>query len=187
MSQEELGRRIGVAQNTVSKWEKDESSEPSRKQVGDIAIVLGVDFSALEVGDTDVNLRKLSIMGYAGLGQAVLPLENDAQIDEVAAPAWVPADAGAIIVRGESMRPLYQDGNVLFFWRWTPDPTPFLHREPLVCRLHDGGMIVKSVAPGTPGSGLWTLLSLNAEPLLDQRLHSVAPIELMVRSAHWNS
>lgn len=186
MSQTELGEAVGVKQNTVSKWERDES-EPSRSQALLLAQKLKLDIRVLELGDNAQDLRTFVIMGYVGAGQAVLPLEDNAQIGEIKAPSWIPADAGVIVVRGKSMRPLYQDGNVLFFWRWTPDPTPYLHREPMVCRLADGGMVVKVVTPGTPGTGLWTLTSLNEDPMLDVKLHSVAPIEVSFRSAHWDA
>jgi hypothetical protein len=84
------------------------------------------------------------------------------------------------------MRPLYRDGNILFYWRWTPDPTPFLNREPLVCELAGGGYVVKVVSRGSR-PGLWTLESLNDDPVMDIALARVAPIEASFRSAHWDT
>lgn len=188
ISQDELAAAVGVKQNTVSSWEVGRT-DPKREQMPRIATALGLSLSALELGDNAPELRKFSIMGLIGTGEAVEPLEDNARLGEVEAPAWVPENAGVVVVRGRSMRPLYRDGNVLLFWQWAADPTPFVGiNEPVVCRLTSGGMLVKMIKEEGSAPGLWTLESINPnwEDLPDQRLESVAPIEMMFRTANWN-
>lgn len=179
-SQQWLAERLGVNQNTVSGWERGRT-EPSRSTVRKIARELGVDIAALELERVERVTHKARLMGYVGEGHEIEPTGDGEQVEVVGAPSNMPPGAEAAIVRGSSLYPWLHDGDVVTWWRWTPDPSPLIGRL-CVCRRSDGKLFVKVVEPGSR-QGVWTLGSLSSgyPPLRDVYLEAVAPIEVTNR------
>lgn len=181
LSQDALGEKAGVKQNTVSKWERGES-EPRRPTLRRVAKALSVSISALELGDDAPELHKIRLMGYVGAGQAIETIAGDPPWEWVDPPPGTPEGAEAAIVRGGSMLPLLANGTMLVWWRWTPDPTPYIGEMCVIRLAADNAMLVKIVEPGSR-PGLWSLHSLAAgyEPIRDVRIAGVAPIGIIYR------
>lgn len=124
------------------------------------------------------------IIHYVGAGDEVHLISDagtETAIDYTASPPGFERDKGAaVIVRGESMRPIYDPGDMLFFrHRRRPPATPKeLPIRPVIVQVAGGTLYVKKLLPGTK-KGRFHLLSINplTPPLQDQPVESFAYIE----------
>lgn len=184
LSQARLAEKVGVKQNTISKWESGES-EPSRDQVKRVAAALGVSSNQIELDEFAEQACTIPIMGQIGAGQAIEPLDSSWGIARIATPPTAPPHAEAFLVSGPSMLPYLRDGNVVVCWNWTTDLDRLLS-EPAVCKLADNSMWVKVISHGSR-RGLWTLNSVNAlyEPMRDVRISTAAPCDIVLRKPDW--
>ncbi len=124
------------------------------------------------------------IAHYVGAGDEVHLIDDagtSTHIDYTPSPPGFERDHGAaVIVRGESMRPIYDPGDMLFFrHRRDPPKTPKeMPVRAVIVQVIDGPLYVKKLLPGTK-KGRFHLLSLNPlTPILqDQAVESFAYIE----------
>lgn len=111
-----------------------------------------------------------------GAGDEIHVVEGNEPIGYTESPPGY-GEGGAGIVRGDSMRPLYEDGDVLF-WRvlemGTPKSAP---RRAVVVKVTDGALYVKKLLP-SPRKGRYHLLSVNpVTPVMeDQPVEAIARI-----------
>lgn len=98
------------------------------------------------------------IRHYVGAGDEVYPVDGDGNIDYVDAPPGF-EKGQAFVVRGDSMRPVYDDADVLFCRRREPPPSDPTKRAVIV-EVKDGPLLVKKLLPGTR-KGRYHLLSIN--------------------------
>lgn len=119
--------------------------------------------------------RTVRLAGYVGAGAEVLPVGDSDGGDDIELPPGAPPDAGAVIVRGDSMYPRYLDGEVLFYSTDGLPPDALIGKE-CVVRLSDGRMLVKTVRKGSR-KNRYTLESYNAPPLENQEIDWAAPIK----------
>ncbi len=129
-------------------------------------------------------ISPISIAGRVGAG-AQVPLfdhTEDGGLFHVAAPAQIlrqgpPCDISAVEVEGDSMSPMYQPGDILFFTRHTHDgiPDEDIGRP---CIVEDSNSMawVKQVKRGD-APGLFHLISLNPT---SETMHNV-PIKWATR------
>jgi DNA-binding XRE family transcriptional regulator len=186
LSQAELGRLSGYKQQSIDSIEKDEVRRPARLR--EIARALGVSEGHLlgEEGEDapppprpTARGRLVSVVGYVGAGAEVFVLDDHAHgggLEEVEAPGEMGPDAVAVRVRGDSMLPAYEEGDLLFYSRHLP-PAEMLHKRAVV-KLQDGRLFVKIIHRGEK-RGRFNLLSLNAASagLYDVVLQWAAPID----------
>lgn len=131
-------------------------------------ILFGVESDSVEV----------PVVGYVGAGAEANfydDHEKGAGLEMVVAPPGCPADAIAVMIRGESMYPAYFDGDILFYDTIRADIETFLNKQ-CVCRLADGRTVVKTPVRGS-APGLFTLTSFNAPPIPDVVVEWCAKIE----------
>lgn len=126
---------------------------------------------------------RVAVVGYVGAGDEVYPIDDHtpgAGIEEVEVPPGEAGEIVAVIVRGESMYPSYNDGDLIFYRRddATPEHT-FLGRECVVC-LADGRILVKRVIQGSR-KGRYTLVSHNAPEIVDIAIQWAAPVRWVRR------
>lgn len=107
--------------------------------------------------------RGVPVIGFVGAGAVVFPIDNGV-LDTVDPPFATPANAVAVIVRGDSMLPAYKDGTYLILLP-LDDPNDALHRRAVVT-LEDGSRLVKEIEPGL-STGRFSLHSYNASPIRD--------------------
>ena len=122
----------------------------------------------LLTGEGDVRRITAPLVGHVGAGAQIFAVDDHAQgagLDEVEAPPNCDEDVVAVQVRGDSMYPVYWDGDLLFFRRnGAPITENCLNRE-CVIRLRDGRTLLKILRKNT-GDGLYRLESYNA-PLIE--------------------
>lgn len=122
---------------------------------------------------TDV---ELPIRSYVGAGDEVVePVDGDGPIDYVTAPPEL-AEGEVLEVRGRSMLPAYEHGDLLFHRFMDPDPRQLIGKL-VIAKLKDGRRFVKVLLAGTK-RGRFTLASLNPSfaPMEDQAVAAVARI-----------
>lgn len=127
----------------------------------------------------------LPLVGYVGAGAEVIPFDDHAMgagLDEIEAPPGAPADAVAVKVRGESMWPVFHDGDTIVFdeRRSGLDLVAYVGRECII-RLEDGRTFIKMLTRGS-AEGFWTLISYNAPPVTDVAVEWAAKVHWIERA-----
>jgi|GEM_PF-2330337 len=132
-----------------------------------------VDASALR-GDSPPPIQ-IPVHHYVGAGDEVYIVDGDDNIDYTEAPPGY-EQGGAAIVRGDSGRPMFESGDVLF-WREQENPPKEATRRPVIVYLTDGRLFVKKLLPA-PGRNIYHLLSINPTTavLTDQEVECIARI-----------
>lgn len=177
-----LAEQMGVAQTTISKWEKGKS-EVSRDELARLELVLGSSFPT----EKNATLRqaltlRVPVMGYVRARQAIEKATPDG-LEYIEAPPGTPEGSRAVIIRGLSLPP-FNDGTALIFWAFATDPAIFLGE---LCWVHltDGTEHVRTIARGS-APGTWSLLRGPGEPpMRDVEVAELAPIEMTVRRPQW--
>jgi DNA-binding XRE family transcriptional regulator len=179
LSQEDLGREIGVSRVAVTQWEGGEMPEAWRWPALSRILRRGLD--TLILGD--VSAAPVPIVGYVGAGAEVIPFDDHAKgmgIDE--APPF-PGQDGPVVavrVRGDSMLPQIEDGWTLYYAAdQSAGVAPNAVNRLSVVQVHDGPMLVKKLEPGRK-KNLWRLVSFNASPRDDVRLDWAARVLAIV-------
>ena len=126
---------------------------------------------------------RIAVAGYVGAGDEIYPFDDfpiGQGLDEVEAPPGETREIVAVRVRGESMYPGYNDGDLIFYQGAYGMPEDrFLGRE-CVARLVDGRMFLKRVIRGT-APGLYTLLSHNAPAISGVSIEWASPVRWVKR------
>lgn len=114
---------------------------------------------------------------YVGAGDEVHIIESDGPIDYVEAPPGY-AMGSAAKIKGESMQPTFDPGDIIFFKeREEPPQGKKMPTRPVIVEVRDGPLLVKFLLPGTK-RGRYHLLSQNPRnPVIqDQTVESIARI-----------
>lgn len=132
---------------------------------------------------TDASPVAVPIMGYVGAGASVEPDFEQVPpegLDTVDLPFPVPDGLIGLQVRGDSMLPRYDDGDVILVWQEQPQATESYVGEEVAVRTHDGFRYLKRLLRGT-ARGIYTLESWNARVIEGVRIAWVGEIYLTVR------
>lgn len=155
---------------------------PSTELLADIADALDVPSSSL-LSD----LRPVPVVGHVGAGAAVELTDAYAKGDgmyHVACPEDLPArDVVAVEVTGQSMEPMIQPGDILFFTRHFIGVDERAVSNVAICETADGRALVKLVRPGRD-KGTFDLYSINSAlngPEYGLRLRWAAPFRRHIR------
>lgn len=168
MTQGGLALATGFKQSEISMWESG-SRNITLSKLAKIAEALGVDAVDL-VADTDKGGEIIPVVGYVGAGAEVFPIDDHAKgfgMGESDPSEWghFPQNmkrekSVALEVRGDSMMPLIQDGDLIFYDERLPGvPLEFINTRCVVWLL-DGKCLVKWVRAGSR-AGHYTLDSIN--------------------------
>lgn len=120
--------------------------------------------SALEVPLADLLAApRVPIVGHIGAGGTIVfeDLGND---ETVLRPPGISGTLVALAVRGSSMLPKYKDGDIIYIQRQHDGVLPEYIGEDCAVRLVSGETYIKQLIAGSE-PGLFTLISLNAEPM----------------------
>ncbi|MEM7191299.1 MAG: S24 family peptidase [Pseudomonadota bacterium] len=169
--QAELARHLGIAPEKISKV----LSGDRRLTAEELPRVL-------EFFGEDTYTRTIPVTGYAGAGAEIYSIDDHEKgggIEEVPAPPGAGPSAVGVIVRGDSMWPVYRDGDILVYDEKMDDPTQLLERE-CVCALTDGRYFVKILKQG-PGD-TFRLCSHNAPDIEDVFLLWAARIRFVIKA-----
>ena len=154
---------------------------PTMDKVVALADALGVSLNWLLFGDSEMVERPIS--GIVGAGQQVIPVDDLSQMpfpDTVRVPAAL-GHVTIVEVRGDSMRPRYEEGDLIAYGPPLYNLEDVWNRE-CVVRLPDGRTYLKKVRPGTePNTAI--LLSTNADPIINVKIDWAAPLADWIKRA----
>lgn len=145
-----------------------------------IALVLGV--SPLDLLELPGKL--VPVVGYVGAGAEIYSIDDNtkgAGMDFISAPPQgATTTMVALVVRGDSMSPAYEDGDVIFYDQIVTGDIAHLLGRRVIIRLRDGRTFIKKLRRNADGK--YWLHSHNAEPILDPDIDWLAPV-LWVKQA----
>jgi hypothetical protein len=124
----------------------------------------------------DRQIQQLPVIGYVGTGAVVEPVDDHLQgagLDTIPAPPDV-RDGIGLIVRGTSMMPRYNPGDIVICENIERDLTSLIGRECYI-QLADGKVYVKKLRRGSE-PGRFTLVSHNAEDIEDVQIVRAYPV-----------
>ena len=121
LTQQAVAEALGVSRSAVAMWEKDER-EPDLETLAQLAKLLGVPLTALverreaplPQNLRPVRARRIPLLGTIAAGEPIFAEEEHETYVDVDGSAR--ADF-ALEVKGESMEPLYKDGDVVYIRR----------------------------------------------------------------------
>ena len=126
--------------------------------------------------------RMIPVVGYVGAGSQIYAIDDHAKGDgiEMVQCRWseLAPSTVAVRVRGDSMEPIYYDGDLIFYER---KHTDFIHLlgEECVVSLTDGRKFVKQLKRNQTGQ--WYLHSHNGEPIFGVEIEWAAKVRLIQR------
>ena len=150
----DLARAAGIPQSAVHRIEAEDTS--TSKHIPNLLNVLGL---------AEFKLRTIPLVGVVGAGATIIPMDSLGYVE--APPGIAGPDTVAVQVRGDSMLPVYRDGDLIYY-DVHQSPEELLGRD-VVVELEDGRCMLKQLMAGAQ-PGFWTLLSHNAAPILDAKI-----------------
>ncbi|MEP2717041.1 helix-turn-helix domain-containing protein [Pseudophaeobacter sp.] len=180
LTQEDMAERLGISTGLYNGLEKG-NRRMNETYLEGIAKTFGVMVSELIIEERPT----IAIAGKVGAGAQVPVFDAYEKGDgpQVECPPGLsPHGIVAVEVEGDSMEPVYSDGDLLFYTRNGHDAVPtddIGHR--CVCEDENGMGWVKQIKPGDE-PGLFHLISLNAgaSNIWNARLKWAARVRL-----HW--
>ncbi len=113
------------------------------------------------------------LVGHVGAGEKIFNYD-DGDLESLEPPPGV-LNAVAVKVRGESMWPVYREGDYLFYVPTDNfDSQKCLYRD-CVVQVLDGPTYIKRIIPG-PGQDLYTLVSYRASEIVGVKIRWAAPV-----------
>lgn len=165
MTQKDLAEMAGCKQTDVYRIETGQVSHS--KYLAPILKILQL---------TEDTHAVVPLVGYVGAGSEVFAIDDHEKGDGL---EMIPAPPGmlngiALIVRGTSMTPKYDDGEVIFIEK-TIYSVESMIGENCYIQLPDGRAYLKKLQYGSR-PGLYTLISYNAPPIIDVPIERAYPI-----------
>ena len=123
------------------------------------------------------SMVRIPVSGYVGAGAMIYPADETTGpggIDEIELPPGEYGDFAAFKVRGDSNYPAYRNDEIIFVKREGGPPLEYLNRE-CVIRTEDGRRMLKQLTLGSK-KGHFTLISVNAPPMVDERVEWASPV-----------
>lgn len=122
---------------------------------------------------------EIEIHGVVGAGSSIIPITDDTAAVEIGSISFPEVDdLGALVVKGESGYPRFQDGETIVFYRRQLSPAEVANHEAVV-QTWDGRKMVKRVLPDKSNPGKYILESRNApteygvDLMCGWRIHSI--------------
>ena len=164
-TQARFGKRFGVDQSTVSKWERSRQ-EPESSTLDLLADIEEETLETVDNPDKSTNNTRslftlVPVSGYIGAGAVVYDIDGNGSSKTIGfekAPRGFGA-VEALRVRGDSMYPVYRDGDLVFIEN-RPAEFPLQRNKEYVIELSDGRRLIKMVEPSP--SGHYNLIAYNA-------------------------
>lgn len=191
-NQAQLADHLKVSQPTISRWRK---GADVRGQSRDNLRLLHQQVTQPTLGSEDVaalafqhaSPRSVPVVGYIGAGAEVHPIddhEKGAGLFQVDVP--FPTQPGTVcaIVRGESMLPMFEDGDLVGYVQRSDDPATLIGKR-CVVKLRDGRMFIKRLKRGSR-EGVFTLVSANANDIEDVELEWAARFSFSLPAEEWH-
>lgn len=170
----ELQRRSGVPYDNINKYLRGEVSQPRGDQIERLAQALEISALWLRQGVGHM-LEAVPVVGYVGAGEIFVSAdEGVGELGRIELDILDEADPIAVQVRGDSMRPVYRNGDYLLCSRRRGVDMRTCVGLDCVVRLPGGEGYVKKLERNTAGG--FDLVSYNAETIRDVSPEWVAPV-----------
>lgn len=174
--QTDLAERLSVTQAAVSRWFA--GADPRGEQRDKINEIYNeITGNAGVTGNTQIPSKSyVPLMGYIGAGAKIKPDIGQIPADGfgvIEVPFQMPADMMAFRVRGDGMLPVYQDGNVVFVYKYQRKPFEEFYGENAVVCTDSGERFIKTITRGAGGANL---ISWNAKVIENVKLKWIGEI-----------
>jgi len=130
----------------------------------------------------------VNVVGYIGAGAEVLPIDDHEKgggLEAVEVDFPIRPGTVAVIVRGDSMLPIFEEGDLIGYMEDSSDPTTLIGKT-CVVKLADGRTFIKKLKRGTK-DGLFTLVSANARDLEDVEVEWARRYRFHIPADEWRS
>lgn len=174
VTQEKMGEVLSLQQNQISKMVRG---------VRDITAIEAAKAARFLNIPMPGEINTLEVMGYVGAGAEVIPINDGDPLSTVEVDFPVPRGSVAAIVRGDSMYPIFEDGDLVAYGGDHLPPERALGST-CVVQLADGRMLIKKIRRGTQ-PGLFTLTSSNAPDIEDVPLEWARAFVLRLSRDFW--
>lgn len=174
LTQAELGEEVGLTQVKLSNVKRG-VRELSYEEAMAVSRATGLPMP--------FDTREIDVIGYVGAGAEVYPIDDGDPLHRVEIDVKLPPGTVGAIVRGDSMYPIFEDGDLIAYGG---DPLPPEKAVGSTCivQLADGRMLIKKVRNGTQ-RGLYTLTSSNAPDIEDVPLEWARAFVLRLSRDFW--
>ncbi len=123
------------------------------------------------------------VMGYVGAGAMIEPDFEQIPEDglyQITLPFAVPDEMLAFVIKGDSMLPRYDDGDVIVVWREQRRNFESFYGEEAAIRTSDGRRYLKQIVCSNGGV---MLMSWNAKPIENVNLEWIGEIYATIRAS----
>lgn len=138
-----------------------------------IAPVLGV-----APVDLMLTSQSVPVVGYVGAGAEIYSIDDHAKgtgmFETSAPPQGATPSMIALVVRGDSMSPAYEDGDIIYYDQQLTGDFDHLVGKRVVVRLADGRTFIKKLRKNS--SGEYWLHSHNSDPIISPAIEWVAAV-----------
>lgn len=196
-----MGRNHAYLQQFISRRVPAELSERDRKK---LAAMLKVEEDRLRsrpiehIDSMDVASlvdrpkkrkpeQEVRVLGYVGAGAEVFAMddhEKGAGLDLVQVDFPVKPGTVGVVVRGDSMMPMFEDGDLIGYIRDAAGPDQLLGKI-CVVKVVDGPTYIKRLKRGS-APGLYTLASANARDIEDVEIEWAARYRFHLPADEWH-
>lgn len=195
-TQAEVAAKLGVEQATVSRWFKGSDPRGATRDAiralhRSVMANRGLDSMDVAAGLDAPTLRSPNaapVVGFAGAGAEIYAIDDHEKgggLDEIEAPFPVHPSTVCVVVRGDSMLPVFEDGDLIGYSKEpSRDPAQLIGRRCLV-KLADGRTFIKVLKRGSQ-KGLFTLVSFNAGDIEDVAVEWAAEYDFTLARGKWH-
>jgi len=131
--------------------------------------------------------QEVRVVGYIGAGAEVFAVddhEKGAGLDVVQVDFPVKHGTIGVIVRGDSMMPMFEDGDLIGYIRDASGPDQLIGKI-CVVKVVDGPTFIKRLKRGSV-HGLYTLVSANARDIEDVEIEWAARYRFHLPADEWH-
>lgn len=163
-----LAKQAGLGETAVRDILKNPGQDVRVGTLVRLASVLDCDLEQL------IAAPRVPLAGYIGAGGTVI-FEDLGSDETVLRPPAISGPVIALEVRGDSMLPKYESGDIVYIQRQHEGILPQYVGEYCAIRLKGGETYLKKLSYGSK-EGLFTLVSLNAADMVDVEVEWATPV-----------
>ena len=172
LTHQQLADLVGTSNQMIGYLERGER-QLTVKWMERLAPALGV-----LPADLMLSSKSVPVLGYVGAGAEVYSIDDHAKgtgmFETSAPPQGATPSMVALVVRGDSMTPAYEDGDIIYYDQQVTGDYDHLVGKRVVARLADGRTFVKKLRKNNEGQ--YWLHSHNADPIVNPHIEWVAVV-----------